>query len=284
MSKSRALPYKLSYTVRFLWRVKLMSSKRALSPSRRWLSSERIALRVLEELGFKIVETRKRVLVNGVEVGEIDAIAEDENGVRWGVEIKAGKIDVTGIRQAYVNAVIAEVKPMIVCKGFADNAAKELSEKLGVKVIELSDMFLIDSEELEVVIREVVEGTLADYLETFFTIPSNIKQEWLEILTVIASSQNIDEACEKLGIDVSTLTKKISEMRSAGVFPQWARKYTSIKRVAQIVLQRYATLQVIAESQRVLEFLKQLKDQLNQLLSTILSFRKSLESFREEQR
>jgi predicted RecB family endonuclease len=261
-----------------------MSSKRALSPSRRWLSSERIALRVLEELGFKIVETRKRVLVNGVEVGEIDAIAEDENGVRWGVEIKAGKIDVTGIRQAYVNAVIAEVKPMIVCKGFADNAAKELSEKLGVKVIELSDMFLIDSEELEVVIREVVEGTLADYLETFFTIPSNIKQEWLEILTVIASSQNIDEACEKLDIDVSTLTKKISEMRSAGVFPQWARKYTSIKRVAQIVLQRYTTLQVIAESQRVLEFLKQLKDQLNQLLSTILSFRKSLESFREEQR
>ena len=80
------------------------------------------------------------------------------------------------------------------------------------------------------------------------------------------------------------MTKKISEMRSAGVFPQWARKYTSIKRVAQIVLQRYATLQVIAESQRVLEFLKQLKDQLNQLLSTILSFRKGLESLREEQR
>ncbi|MCC6055736.1 MAG: recombinase RecB [Desulfurococcaceae archaeon] len=260
-----------------------MSSKHGLSPSRRWLSSERIALRVLEELGFKIVETRKKISINGVEVGEIDAIVEDENGVKWGVEIKAGRIDVTGVRQAYVNSIIAEVKPMIICKGFADDAAKELAEKLGVKVMELSDVFLVDSEELEVVIREVMENTLADYLETLFATPLNIKQEWLEVLNAIASSHSIEEACEKLGVDVSTLTRKLSELRSSGVLPQWARKYTSIKRAAQIMLQRYSILQVVTEAQKVLELLKQLRDQLNQLLTTLSNLRKSFESLREGQ-
>jgi len=259
-----------------------MSSTHGLSPPRKWLSSERIALRVLEELGFKIIETRKKILINGVEVGEIDTIVEDENGVRWGVEIKAGRIDVTGIRQAYVNSIIAEVKPMVVCKGFADDAAKELAEKLGVKVVELSDVFLVDSEELEVVIREVMESTLADYLEAFFATPLNIKQEWLEVLNAIASSHSIEEACEKLGVDVNTLTKKLSELRSAGILPQWARKYTSIRRVAQVMLQRYTTLHVIVEAQKVLELLKQLRDQLNHLLTTLSSLKKSFEALREE--
>jgi predicted RecB family endonuclease len=254
-----------------------MSFRQGLSPSRRWLSSERIALRLLEELGFKVIEIRKRILVNGIEVGEVDAIVEDNNGARWGVEIKAGRIDVTGVRQAYVNAVIAEVKPMIVCKGFADDAAKELAEKLGVRVIELSDVFLVDSEELEVVIREVVESTLTDYLEAFFTIPSNIKHEWLEVLNVLTSSQNLEEACEKLGVDINTLTKRLSEMRNAGIFPQWAKKYASMRRVAQIILQRYTALQVVNETQKVLELLKTLKDQLNQLLNTITSIQKNIE-------
>ena len=87
-----------------------------ISSSRRWRSSERIALGFLEEMGYRIIETRKRIKIHGIEVSEIDAIVEDEDGNRYGVEIKAGRIDVTGIRQAYVNAIIASVKPMVIAK------------------------------------------------------------------------------------------------------------------------------------------------------------------------
>jgi predicted RecB family endonuclease len=236
---------------------------------------------VLEEMGYRVVETRKKVMLNGVEVGEIDAIVADEANTLWGVEIKAGRIDVTGIRQAYVNALVAGVKPMVVCKGFADDAAKELAERLGVKVIELSDVFLVDSEELEIVIREVVEDVLTSFLEAFLGTPANIKQEWLETLSVIASTPSVEEACEKLGVDFNTLTKRLSEMRSAGVIPSWARKYSTIRRIAQLIVQRYTLHQAISEAQKVLEQLKQLREQLYQLQSSITSIRKSLEQIKE---
>jgi predicted RecB family endonuclease len=252
-----------------------------VSASRRWLSSERIALRVLEEMGYRVVETRKKVILNGVEVGEIDAIVADESNTLWGVEIKAGRIDVTGIRQAYVNALVAGVKPMVVCKGFADDAAKELAERLGVKVIELSDVFLVDSEELEIVIREVVEDVLTSFLEAFFGTPTNIKQEWLETLNAIASTLGVEEACEKLGVDFNTLTKRLGEMRSAGIIPSWARKYSTIRRIAQLIVQRHMLHQAISEAQKVLEQLKQLREQLYQIQSLITGIRKSLEQIKE---
>jgi len=111
---------------------------------------------LLEELGFKVLETRHRVIVNGVEIGEVDVVAEDGEGTRWAVEVKAGKLDVNGIRQAYVNAVVLGLKPMVVCKGFADDAARQLAELLGVRVIQLSDVFLVEDEELELVVKEAV--------------------------------------------------------------------------------------------------------------------------------
>ncbi|MEL9940416.1 MAG: recombinase RecB [Ignisphaera sp.] len=255
----------------------------ALSPSRKWLSSERIALRVLEELGFRILETRKKVLVNGIEVGEIDAIVEDSNGDKWGVEIKAGRIDVSGIRQVYVNSIIENVKPMVVCKGFADDAAKELAEKLGIKVIELSDVFLVDSEELETIVREVIENAFADFLELLFTMPINIKQEWLEVLKAIANSQTIDEACEKLGIDVNTLARRLDEMRGAGVIPKWAKKFASIKRIAQMIVHRQTMIHAIEESRKIAETLKNLNVQLHQLSQLLPSIQKSLKSIEEKQ-
>jgi transposase len=49
------------------------------------------------------------------------------------------------------------------------------------------------------------------------------------------------------------------------------------------MLQRYSTLQVVTEAQKVLELLKQLRDQLNQLLTTLSNLRKSFESLREGQ-
>ncbi|MEM2512068.1 MAG: endonuclease NucS, partial [Ignisphaera sp.] len=138
------------------------STSTGISARRRWISSEKIAQEVLENLGFKILETRKKIILNNIEVGEIDAIALDENGDAYAVEVKAGKADITGIRQAYINALLLNVKPIIVCKGFADDAARELAEKLGVRVIQLSDLFLVESEELNIIVREVIEETLTE--------------------------------------------------------------------------------------------------------------------------
>ncbi|MEM4627646.1 MAG: hypothetical protein QXX37_05125, partial [Ignisphaera sp.] len=146
----------------------------AFGASRRWLSSERVAVSVLEELGYNVLEMRKKVVVNETVVGEVDAVVDDGTGQLFAVEIKAGKIDISGIRQAYVNSVILGMKPLVICKGFADDAAKELAEKLGVKIIQLSDIFLVESEELEIILREVVEDAIANYFEIFYGMPHNI--------------------------------------------------------------------------------------------------------------
>jgi predicted RecB family endonuclease len=119
----------------------MSSTQTSISARRRWLSSERIAQEVLETIGFKILETRKKIILNDIEIGEVDAIAVDDKGTLYAVEVKAGKADITGVRQAYINALLLNAKPVIVCKGFADDAAKELAEKLGVQVIQLSDVF-----------------------------------------------------------------------------------------------------------------------------------------------
>ncbi|MEM1780407.1 MAG: YraN family protein, partial [Desulfurococcaceae archaeon] len=209
-----------------------------LSAKRRWLSSEKIAMAVLEELGYKILDTRRKIELSGIEVGEIDIVVSDEEGNIYAVEVKAGKLDVTGIRQAYINALLLNAKPLVICKGFADDAAKELAEKLGVKTIQLSDVFLVESEELYTIMREVIEETLTEYLELFYGYGVALKQEHLDIVNAIYSSPTIEEAAEKLGIDVHTLAKRIEELRKQGIIPRWATKYGSIRRIAQILLHK----------------------------------------------
>ncbi|MCC6053108.1 MAG: recombinase RecB, partial [Desulfurococcaceae archaeon] len=65
---------------------------RVLSSKRRGLASERIAIGVLEDMGFRIVETGKKIVINNTEIGEIDAIVEDQSGEKYAVEVKAGRL------------------------------------------------------------------------------------------------------------------------------------------------------------------------------------------------
>lgn len=241
----------------------------SLSSSRRWLSSERVAIKVLEELGYSILDVRRKVVVNQTVVGEVDVVVDDGSGQLYAVEIKAGKIDVSGIRQAYVNSVILGMKPLILCKGFADDAAKELAEKLGVKVIQLSDVFLVESEELEVLLREVIEDTIADYFEIFYGAPYSFNPDHLETLKALATTTTIDEAAEKLGVDVHTLMKKIDGMRNTGVLPRWAKRYTTLKRIAQLFTQRQNVYGMMDEISKLYELLKSLTQQLNQLMQLL---------------
>ncbi len=242
-----------------------------ISSAMRWHSSERIAARVLEEMGFSIIETNRRIYINGAEVGEIDIVAQDRDGNLWAVEVKAGKLDVTGVRQAYVNAVIAGMKPMVICKGFADDAAKQLAEKLGVKVVQLSDIFLVEDEELELVVREAVEDALVNFFELVFGQPQTLRPDQVQVLEAVATSQNLNEAAEKLGMELSTVIKRIEEMKSQGILPRWAKKFSALKRAAQLVLQRHKLQSMVSELEDLINTMKNLVPQLQQLVHHVKS-------------
>ncbi len=67
---------------------------------------------LLSRLGLKVISRRVKVTVNGgVEVGEVDIVAEDGSGSKYAIEVKSGKVDVSAIRQAYVNAKVLNAKP-----------------------------------------------------------------------------------------------------------------------------------------------------------------------------
>jgi len=230
----------------------------SLSSVERWRSSERIAARLLEQLGYHVIDSHRKIVINNTEVGEVDFIAQDPNGETYAVEVKAGRIDVTGVRQAYVNAYIAGMKPLVICKGFADDSARELANALGVKVIPLSDVFLVEDEELEVVLREVVEDVIEEYFSMLLSPPPQLRHDHLRILRTVARCTTISEAAEKLGMNIETLVRKFDEMRSQGVIPKWARRYGSIRRVANFLLVKVEVHEKLAEFIRAAEELKKL--------------------------
>jgi predicted RecB family endonuclease len=57
---------------------------------------ERYVLDLLPALGLFPKASRHRIYRNGVEVGEVDILAVDGDGNTYAVEVKAGKIDITG--------------------------------------------------------------------------------------------------------------------------------------------------------------------------------------------
>jgi len=204
----------------------------------RWRSSERIAEEILRRLGFEVLEHHKRIIIEGLEVGEIDFVARSSTGELYAVEVKAGKVDITGLRQAYVNAQLVGMKPLVICKGFADDAARELAKVLNIEVIQLSDILVVEDEELETIVREAVEDALSEYLEMLLLENLSIKEHNLKVLEVIAQSSSISEAAEKLGMDVQNVTKILNELRSQGVIPRWAKKWSSLRRVARFMVSK----------------------------------------------
>ena len=206
-----------------------------ISAKRRWRSSERIAVELLEQLGYRVIDIRKKIKISGIEVGEVDAIVEDEKGEKYAVEIKAGNIDVTGLRQAYVNALILGLKPLVIAKGFADDAAQALSGKLGIKVIELSNYFLIEPEELEIIIREVFSDILAESIK-IFTIHEPLSPEEKSFLENIVKNPTLYDVASSMGKNINELVKKIRYLQNKGVLPKNVKNYKLLKYYASIAL------------------------------------------------
>jgi len=209
----------------------------SISPKRKWRSSENIALQYLEENGYKIIERNYKIKIDNIEVGEVDAIVEDSEGCKYAVEIKAGNIDVNGIRQAYVNAELLKMKPLIIAKGYADESAEKLAEQLGVKIILLSDVYLVESEELETVVYSAINRILQDVLDTLINNQS-ITPEELDFIEKLAYSKTIKDLAEKCNLGLNEVVWKIKRLENKGVLKSRGRGFQELRLQAQLVFLR----------------------------------------------
>jgi len=183
--------------------------------SKRGLSAEELASIILRKLGFEVIEHRKPIIVDGIKIGEVDAVARGPDGERYAVEVKAGKVSVTEVRQAYTNAKVLGLKPLLVCKGFTDESAETLSRTLSVRVIHLPDYFLFGVEELKSILSDIVEGVLMRIFEVLNV--EELSKSEREVIEAISLSSNFKEAALKIGESPEGLARKIAKLRERGI-------------------------------------------------------------------
>ena len=172
---------------------------------------EDLAEGLLVRLGYVIKERRKKIVFEGVEVAEIDYLAE-KGGEEYVVEVKAGRISVNDVRQVYTNSVLVNARPLIIARGYSNASAKVTAEKLGVEVLILDEYLQIVSiDELSAILESVVLSTLSKLLLAGSSLPENIDEE---ALSAIASSKTYEELKARL----KNPNKIISEFRRLGVF------------------------------------------------------------------
>ncbi|MEM2219269.1 MAG: recombinase RecB [Candidatus Korarchaeum sp.] len=195
-----------------------------------------VAKAILRSNGFEVLAELVPVRVGGYEVSDVDLMAV-RSGERYAVEVKAGRVDVGGIRQAYVNAVLLNSKPLIICRGFSDASSEALARELSVEVIVLEDLLLSDPEELRRILREEVRSALIEVLPSILY-PSELDDQDLLVLRSIARSSDFLEAASSLGMTPEQLGGLLREMRNRGKVPKWAKDYSQVKEWAESILQR----------------------------------------------
>ncbi len=207
------------------------------------ISSERIAKSILEKLGYRILETNKMVVLDDAKAFEVDIIAVDPEGEKYCVEVKAGKAGVSDVRQVFADSKILGLKPMLICKGFADKAAGAVSRELNVKTIKLSEHYiLLEPEELEVIIRSAVRDVLEEY--GFHPFPSleEISEEDWRVIKEISEANSFREAAQHLQLSVDKLGKKISDLRRKSIFPKRGQTFKDLKHYSRQLIQRYSII------------------------------------------
>jgi len=180
--------------------------------------SEEIAARALESMGFKVIERRSKVIVDNVEVSDVDIVAE-RDGVRYAVEVKAGYVDVSSVRQAYVNSVLTGMRPLLVARGFSDEAAVAVARRLGVEVITLPDQLYVNPDELYETVEAAVEEAL-DRVTRPLSMCGRLSKEQVRVLSAIASSDDFMAAAKALGLSPDELGHVMEALRSQGVVPR----------------------------------------------------------------
>lgn len=197
-------------------------------------SSLSAAKAILRSMGFEIEAELVPVRVGGYDVSDVDLLAS-KSGEIYAVEVKSGKLDVGGVRQAYVNALLLKSRPLIICRGFSDSASRALAEELGVEVIELEDLMISDPEELRRIVREEVRIAMMEVLPMILY-PSELDENEIKILRKIAETNDFLEAASSLGMTPDQLGGLLREMRMKGKLPKWARDYSQVREWACSIL------------------------------------------------
>jgi len=179
-------------------------------------TSVEVAKRFLEQHGYRVLREHVPVVLRGVEVGEVDLVVEDSEGRRYAVEVKAGRLSVSGVRQAKVNSELLGLAPLIVARGYSDEAAHILAEELGIKVLCLPDLVAVDEVELYSIVRAALEDTV---LELACSLSALEDPGAVEVLRAMASSEGLEQAAKLLGVEVRELEAKLADMRRRGLLP-----------------------------------------------------------------
>lgn len=205
--------------------------------SRKGMSAERIARGILEEKGFKILEVNPKIMVKGMKLGEIDLIVQNDSGT-YAVEVKAGRADVGSVRQIYANSKLLGYIPMLVCKGFANDAALVTSRELGVNIIEMSEYYLLlEPEELETIVRKAMRDVLEEYgLRPIPLEPPS--EEDIKVLAALVASSSSEQAASNLGVSERELGVRIGMLKEAG-YLVGAQNYESLREASSRLLSRF---------------------------------------------
>jgi predicted RecB family endonuclease len=239
---------------------------------RKGASSERIARYILEQIfNFEIVETSKEILLNGLQISEADMIAEDPDGQLYLVEVKAGYADVGSLQQVYANSQLissseVKYKPMVICKGFSNEAAKKMAEELNIKAIRLSDMFMIlGPEELEVIVREAVKEIFDAYglRPILLDEMTEIEQKLLE---AIVNASSFEDVIKNINMPETLIGKMLGQLRKKGVLPIGSGNFETLKRRANRILVFFKKEEKYKELEKnlseIMELLQDIKSRL----------------------
>lgn len=178
-------------------------------------ASVEIAKRVLEGMGYRVLQENVPIVVGESQVGEVDLLVENATGLH-AVEVKAGKVSVSDIRQAKINAELLGATPLIIARGFSDKSAEALANKLNVGAVLLSDLYAVDEEELFYVVKAAVEEAVIELVSTLSVLED---PSALRILEAIAASEDLENAAKLLQIEPKKLELTIGDMRKKGLLP-----------------------------------------------------------------
>jgi predicted RecB family endonuclease len=200
-------------------------------------ASVEIAKRVLEKRGYTVIDENARIRLNGLEVGEIDLLARGPSGELLAVEVKAGGIGVSELKQLYVNALILNAKPVAVARSASDEA-RALASRLGIELVELSDLLTVDEEELYNVVKSAVEDALFELLTA---LPAVSDDRIARLLEAVAQGETLEQAARIVGLETGELEKSLGELRRSGLLPPLAG-YGRLRAYAKALLALRAAL------------------------------------------
>ena len=200
-----------------------------LGAMKRGISMEEMARNVLRMCGYKTLTVRQRVSIDGIDVGEVDIIAEDEEGEKYLVEVKRGRVSVSDIKQAYATAKMLKLKPMVVCRDYADKAAEVVAKELEVKVIRIAEYLLVEPEELITLIKKTIQEVLEEEALGLLECLTMTDEE-AELLSRIASSKSLSEGPRK------GLKEALSKLRARYRLLRTAKGYVALRRRAELLL------------------------------------------------